>query len=382
MTVWHHSAHGEADVRVGVGFYNLKKLKAGDPKIKEFVLGSHRHPTGVVKVEIKIGRRNAHHRVLMETRAFKPQSLGAWPAHGGFVGLAPSMMGDEKWRGLLKTLQPRLANAALRNINAPHRLMMLLQGSPVLAAYGLIASGGTTLPDLDADDDDAAADVPFRSVPIELEVELPKEHPEVVKKVRIEGGTRAVTFFQAAFGRPMQSADDILAYHQQHAGIMGADVWLNLFCKAIALALNGTRYESLRVWREKERLRVIEERDHARAIAASLARQAAQQAGRHGRRRRRRRLRGPRRRTRRRDRGGRRRRRRRDWRRRRRRRRRRPPPAQAFVDADGRHSAVAHLGRRGLAEPASGGGFPRLKAGSSGARTSKRRSLRRRRSRR
>ena len=24
MTVWHHSAHGEADVRVGVGFYNLK----------------------------------------------------------------------------------------------------------------------------------------------------------------------------------------------------------------------------------------------------------------------------------------------------------------------------------------------------------------------
>ena len=279
MTVWHHSAHGEADVRVGVGFYNLKKLKAGDPKIKEFVLGSHRHPTGVVKVEIKIGRRNAHHRVLMETRAFKPQSLGAWPAHGGFVGLAPSMMGDEKWRGLLKTLQPRLANAALRNINAPHRLMMLLQGSPVLAAYGLIASGGTTLPDLDADDDDDAADVPFRSVPIELEVELPKEHPEVVKKVRIEGGTRAVTFFQAAFGRPMQSADDILAYHQQHAGIMGADVWLNLFCKAIALALNGTRYESLRVWREKERLRVIEERDHARAIAASLARQAAQQAG-------------------------------------------------------------------------------------------------------
>ena len=67
MTVWHHSAHGEADVRVGVGFYNLKKLKAGD-KIKEFVLGSHRHPTGVVKVEIKIGRRNAHHRVLMDAR--------------------------------------------------------------------------------------------------------------------------------------------------------------------------------------------------------------------------------------------------------------------------------------------------------------------------
>ena len=33
------------------------------------------------------------------------------------------------------------------------------------------------------------------------------------------------------------------------------------------------------MWREKERLRVIEERDHARAIAASLARQAAQQAG-------------------------------------------------------------------------------------------------------
>ena len=43
MTVWHSGAR-RGGRHVGVGFYNLKKLKAGDPKIKEFVLGSHRRP--------------------------------------------------------------------------------------------------------------------------------------------------------------------------------------------------------------------------------------------------------------------------------------------------------------------------------------------------
>ena len=47
-------------------------------------------------------------------------------------------MRDPKWEEILRTLQPQLHAAVMARLDSPHRIMLLLQGSPVLYAFGMV----------------------------------------------------------------------------------------------------------------------------------------------------------------------------------------------------------------------------------------------------
>lgn len=67
-------------------------------------------------------------------------------AHGGFMGASVSMMGEERWRDILKELESpsvyRSCQSALESEDFMKRikLMPLLENSPILCAYGLVRS--------------------------------------------------------------------------------------------------------------------------------------------------------------------------------------------------------------------------------------------------
>ena len=140
MQVYHHSLHpSESDVRLGIAFFSLAGMKPGDNKEWTPVLGgAGEHEAGLVRVMISMLRVSKQKALAMEVRSFKLQDFTAWPASGGFVSLATSMVRDPKWEEILRTLQPQLHAAVMARLDSPHRIMLLLQGSPVLYAFGMV----------------------------------------------------------------------------------------------------------------------------------------------------------------------------------------------------------------------------------------------------
>ena len=98
MQVYHHSLHpSESDVRLGVAFFSLAGMKPGDNKEWTPVLGgAGEHEAGLVRVMISMLRVPKQKALAMEVRSFKLQDFTAWPASGGFVSLATSMVRDPK----------------------------------------------------------------------------------------------------------------------------------------------------------------------------------------------------------------------------------------------------------------------------------------------
>ena len=98
MQVYHHSLHpSESDVRLGIAFFSLAGMKPGDNKEWTPVLGgAGEHEAGLVRVMISMLRVPKQKALAMEVRSFKLQDFTAWPASGGFVSLATSMVRDPK----------------------------------------------------------------------------------------------------------------------------------------------------------------------------------------------------------------------------------------------------------------------------------------------
>ncbi|QDZ22819.1 C2 domain-containing protein [Chloropicon primus] len=80
----------------------------------------------------------------VEMRISKLPHRGHSYAHGGFMGASMSMMGEEKWREILKELETpsvyRSCKSAWQSEDFSKRLklMPLLENSPILCAYGLV----------------------------------------------------------------------------------------------------------------------------------------------------------------------------------------------------------------------------------------------------
>eukprot|EP00964_Phaeocystis_antarctica_P010098 scaffold5523_cov58-Phaeocystis_antarctica.AAC.5 len=277
MQVYHHSLHpSESDVRLGIAFISLAGMKVSDSKDWNPVLGGvGPHEAGVVKVKIEMHRVAKQKALAMEVRAFKLQDFTAWPASGGFVSLATSMVRDAKWTAILRQLQPQLHAAVMARQDSPHRVMLLLQGSPVLYAFGMVSSGGTMVTVRRAHDaEDALADgahITPRTAFIEVHVD--PEHMDRVDLARVLSGQRAKTLFQAAFQRPLVIDTETAELVRKH-GAQPMDWWLQNFANAINIALTSSQYDSLHAHKQREAKRLM-------AIAAEqakLAKEAAEAA--------------------------------------------------------------------------------------------------------
>lgn len=87
----------------------------------------------------------------VEMRISKLPHRGHSYAHGGFMGAAMSMMGEEKWRDILKDLEApgmyRSCKSAWEDDKFAQKikLMPLLENSPILCAYGLVRCKSLTM---------------------------------------------------------------------------------------------------------------------------------------------------------------------------------------------------------------------------------------------
>ena len=82
----------------------------------------------------------------VEMRISKLPYRGHSYAHGGFMGAAASMMGEEKWRNILEELETPAVFRSCKNawenedFSKKLKLMPILENSPILCAYGLVRS--------------------------------------------------------------------------------------------------------------------------------------------------------------------------------------------------------------------------------------------------
>ncbi len=260
MQVYHHSLHpAESDVRLGIAFYSLVGLRMNEEKDWKPVLGGKGdHEAGTVHLKITLQKVNKQQELAMEVRAFKLQDFTAWPASAGYVALATSLVRDPKWMNILKQLQPKLHQAVRQRQDSPHRVMMLLQGSPVLYAYGMVVSGGTQVTVGSHDAEDALAEGANLHPRIAMiQLDLNQDHTERIDLTKVQPGMRAETLFQAAFQRPLvvdRETTELVA----QLGEQAMDVWLQSFANAINLALTNSKYDSLRHYKKREAKRLMD----------------------------------------------------------------------------------------------------------------------------
>ncbi|KAG7667612.1 hypothetical protein Ndes2437B_g07624 [Nannochloris sp. 'desiccata'] len=114
----------------------------------------------VISFERWVAQRGSfeiHGGALEQSVAALPPSLHSY-AHGGFMGLACSVLGDPEWSKILKEesdvawnalqieqLKLRARGKADKPNLAHGNYMTVLENSPVLCAYGLVRTGSTTL---------------------------------------------------------------------------------------------------------------------------------------------------------------------------------------------------------------------------------------------
>jgi len=281
MQIYHHSLHpSESDVRLGIAFISLANMKVSESKDWTPVLGgSGPHEAGIVRVKIEMHRVAKQKVLAMEVRAFKLQDFTAWPASGGYVSLATSMVRDPKWNEILRQLQPQLYAAVMARQDSPHRIMLLLQGSPVLYAFGMVTSGGTMVTVRRAHDaEEALADgahITPRTAFIEVHID-PKS-PDRIDLARVLSGQRAKTLFQAAFQRPLVIDSETAALVNKH-GAQPMDWWLQNFANAINIALTTSQYVSLHAHKQREAKRLM----GVAAEQAKLVKEAEEAALKHG----------------------------------------------------------------------------------------------------
>jgi len=106
---------------------------------------------GILKPTLKLSWRFEELRDVgsdcMEMKISKLPYSGHSYAHGGFMGAALSMVEEETWRKVLKELEaPGICSAIEKawkdkEFGRKLKLMMLLENSPVLCAYGLVRAG-------------------------------------------------------------------------------------------------------------------------------------------------------------------------------------------------------------------------------------------------
>ena len=152
---------------------------------------------------------------LRTTEAAIPLVAHQLYAHGAYMGLAKSLLTDVQAAAVLTRLMPRLSGQAVALLAAGNlsAMMLLLENSPVLAAYGAARRG--------------------QPLPMEWDIWLDPECPEDMDKARIIHGNGAATLLSAL--QPTQSAQALLTQSvhgsNAHEGL-SPNAWLQLYNEA------------------------------------------------------------------------------------------------------------------------------------------------------
>ncbi len=165
--------------------------------------------------------------------------------HGAFMGAAPALIADERWRAILGFLMPDVAaelRAALEASRDPSRLMPMMENNPVLAAFGVFRGARSRRPEGD--------ESPLHLSGLEWDLFVDAELVAAWEAATDEAGRDAVLarvldtalIAHATAADTVQEAMGICQYRDVRKtpktalGGVELDAWVDLFGRALALA--------------------------------------------------------------------------------------------------------------------------------------------------
>jgi len=181
--------------------------------------------------------------------------------HGAFMGAAPALLADHRWRRILAFLMPDVYAdmvAVVRAGEGPPRLIPMFENNPVMAAFGVVRSFASRL-DAPEDPGDLAG--------MEWDVFVDGDLVEAWE--RATGDERAALLVRIADGMVIahaSSADtvqeamgicqyrDVRKTRKTHMGGVEAGAWLDLFARALELARAPDLGAALRAMAREERM--------------------------------------------------------------------------------------------------------------------------------
>ncbi len=165
--------------------------------------------------------------------------------HGAFMGAAPALLGDERWRRILAFLMPDVfqqIRAAVEDGAGPRRVMPMLENNPVMAAFGVHRSAQAR-----RDEDDANT---HHLTGIEWDVFVDSDLVEAWEAAGSDAAARAkvmarildtTVIAHASSADTVQEAIGICQYRDVRKtpktalGGVELDSWLDLFARALEL---------------------------------------------------------------------------------------------------------------------------------------------------
>jgi hypothetical protein len=115
------------DLQTSIGNQGIQRVLA-QHKLKQL------QPNALIHSQRVIGNR-AMRQVIAVGEEVDKQFYG----HGAFMGAAPRMLKDSKWRSILETLMPDVFED-VKDVTDDSKLMPMLENNPVMAAYGMLAT--------------------------------------------------------------------------------------------------------------------------------------------------------------------------------------------------------------------------------------------------
>jgi hypothetical protein len=190
--------------------------------------------------------RNATNRANLPVGAGSTRSVEALGdkqlyAHGGYMGAAPALLRDPIWTGILRTLDPTLAEEMDRppgpmigQASGPSSLegtMTTLENHPVLAAFGACREQGIAW---------NSGRIPSRGTPLEWDVWLHPEHPEDVDQALvIHGGPFQLKDALEELDHRTVGAESAVYQEVARTDPRGVDQWLSDYHRALTLFAHG-----------------------------------------------------------------------------------------------------------------------------------------------
>ncbi len=162
--------------------------------------------------------------------------------HGAFMGAAPALLADTRWRRILAFLMPDVyadIEEAVRSGEGPPRFIPMFENNPVMCAFGVVRSFASRL-DEASDPGDLAGmewDVFVDGDLVEaLERAEPAERPALLARI-----TDGLVIAHASSADTVQEAMGICQYRdvrktrKTHLGGVEFAAWLDLFARSLEL---------------------------------------------------------------------------------------------------------------------------------------------------
>ncbi|MFT4975142.1 MAG: hypothetical protein ACI8S6_001029 [Myxococcota bacterium] len=162
-------------------------------------------------------------------------------AHGAFMGAAPALLADERWRRILAFLMPDVyadVTEALRDGKSPSALIPMFENNPVMAAFGIWRSA-------QSDEDQWELDQVGVEWDLFIDGELAEAFegtPEADRPALVEAILASAVVAHAAALDTLQENlgfcqhDDVRGTRKAKLGGVEVSAWLDLFARAFRLA--------------------------------------------------------------------------------------------------------------------------------------------------